>query len=126
MGLKNVSLTSGRRLFVPSTTPREVVGCRNTNPLTDVPSSSHPSSFPSMPPVSAPGDPCHSEIQNYDEIDLMSELDMDHFLGEKFQEESGSSLLRSEFCTCHNVPKGSCSQYITIITKFVNQVIWDK
>ena len=75
-----------------------------------------------MPPVSAPGDPCHSEIQNYDEIDLMSELDMDHFLGEKFQEESGSSLLRSEFCTCHNVPKGSCSQYITYITKFVNQV----
>jgi hypothetical protein len=135
MELRNVNLTFGRRLFVLSIAPRGVVWCSKNNPLTE---STNQSPSPKMenPKLSSisclesPSDatnfvpPCDPELQFEDDILLTSQFDLDMALESKFEEELVPAFVGSDLCSCHNKPKGACSEYIDFVLKFVQQV-WD-
>ena len=65
---------------------------------------------------------CDPELQCEDDIVFMSQFDLDVALETKFEEEFVSSLVASDLCSCHDKPKGSCSDYITFVINFVHEI----
>ena len=120
MVLKNVNQTFGRRFFVPSIVPQGVVGCSKTKPL---------SIFVPVPctkeelPVSPVNLSCEVEQPSENDLDLVSQFDLDNALDSKFDGDlvTSSSFLY-DYCTCHNMPKGACFSYVSSVINFIHKV----